>query len=79
MPNPAHAESSEFAPAESLSRDEIKDAELILTAFRTLLLLVIFAAPFVLNLEISFSRKEILLMALASVYNIGMGIASLFP
>lgn len=59
--------------------DQIRDAELILTAFRTLVLAVVFAAPRFLGLNTTYTRDEILLAALAGVYNIAMGVACLFP
>lgn len=60
-------------------QDEIKDAELILTAFRTLLLLVIWVAPLLFGIEAPFDAREVVLFGLAAVYNLGMGVASLFP
>lgn len=60
-------------------RQDIKDVELILAAFRTLLLGVICAAPFVFGAESHFETREILLMGIAGVYNIAMGVGSLFP
>ena len=67
---------------DAFARQDIKDVELILTAFRTVLLLVIFAAPFVFGVENpldQFDRREIMLMGVAGIYNIAMGVASLFP
>lgn len=58
---------------------EIKEAEFILTAFRTLLLLTLIAAPRILHIEEAYSRPAILLLLLATIYNIAMGVASLFP
>jgi hypothetical protein len=63
----------------SEQNSEIKDAELILTAFRTLLLLILALAPRVLNIEEAYSREAIVLLLLGGIYNIGMAIASLFP
>ena len=60
-------------------RDDIKDAELILTAFRTLLLLAIFFAPVVFAIERRFDGGEWVLLGLAAIYNLAMGISSLFP
>ncbi len=61
------------------ARQDIKDVELILTAFRTLLLLVIFAAPLVYGIENPFDQREIVLIGIAGAYNIATGIGSLFP
>lgn len=64
------------------ARQDIKDVELILTAFRTLLLLVIFVAPLVFGVENPFEifdRREIVLMGVAGIYNIAMGVSSLRP
>lgn len=66
-------------PADSFEGDDIRDAELMLTAFRTLLLLGIFAAPSIPRLDVNYDPREIVLIGLASIYNIAMGIASLFP
>jgi len=75
---------TKYVESASLGRDvemtdEIKDAEMILTAFRTLILAVVFAAPRILDIPISYNRGEIVLGALAGLYNIGMGVACLFP
>ncbi len=68
------------SPADdAFEREDIRDVELILAAFRTLLLGVICAAPFVFGVESSFDTREIALMAVAGVYNIAMGVGSLFP
>lgn len=60
-------------------RQDIQDVELILTAFRTLLLVVICAAPFILGVESSFETREILLMGIAGAYNIAIGVSILSP
>ena len=60
-------------------RDDIRDAELLLTAFRTLLLLVLAATPFVTRIEGALSMPSIALMAVGGIYNIAMGVACLFP
>jgi serine phosphatase RsbU (regulator of sigma subunit) len=67
------------SPVPDEARDDIKDVELILTAFRTLLLLVIITAPSLLHIQVVLEPREIVLMGLAGIYNIGMGIASLLP
>lgn len=66
-------------PVSDEPRDDIKDVELILTALRTLLLLVMITAPRLLHINVVLEPREIILMALAGVYNIGMGVASLLP
>jgi hypothetical protein len=43
------------------------------------LLLVIITAPTLLRVQVVFEPREIILMALAGIYNIGMGVASLLP
>ncbi len=60
-------------------RDDIRDAELLLAAFRTLLLVVLALAPYVLHVQEAFSPTSIGLMAVGGVYNIAMGVACLFP
>ena len=60
-------------------RDDIRDAELLLAAFRTLLIIVLAIAPYVLHVQEAFSPTSIGLMAVGGVYNIAMGIACLFP
>ncbi|HEX8464919.1 MAG TPA: PP2C family protein-serine/threonine phosphatase [Abditibacterium sp.] len=62
-----------------LDRDDIKDAELILTAFRSLLLLVLFLAPFWFESQRPASGQGLWLLGLAATYNLAMGIASLYP
>ncbi|PQV65491.1 Stage II sporulation protein E (SpoIIE) [Abditibacterium utsteinense] len=64
---------------DAFARQDIRDVELILTAFRTLLLLVIFVVPFAFGMENPFDRREIVLMGVAGIYNIAMGVGSLFP
>ncbi len=68
-----------IAANDSFERQDIRDVELILTAFRTLLLGVVCVAPFVFEAETGFETRQILLMAIAGIYNIAMGVASLFP
>lgn len=60
-------------------RDDIRDAELLLAAFRTLLILVLGASPYVLHTPQTFSPAAIGLMAVGGIYNIAMGVACLFP
>ena len=60
-------------------RDDIRDAELLLTAFRTLLLLVLAATPFVVRGQGPLSVPAMALMAVGGIYNIAMGVACLFP
>lgn len=59
--------------------EDIKDVELILAAFRTLLLGVICAAPLVFGVENNYEPRQIALIAVAGAYNIAMGLASLSP
>lgn len=74
-----------FAPPVATSdddqfeRQDIRDVELILAAFRTLLLAVMCAAPFVFGIENGFEPREIVLMGVAGAYNMAMGVGSLFP
>ncbi len=60
-------------------RDDIRDAELLLTAFRTLLLIVLGIAPRVLRIEDAYTAPEMALMAIGGIYNIAMAVACLFP
>ncbi|RYX85864.1 serine/threonine-protein phosphatase [bacterium] len=60
-------------------RDDIRDAELLLAAFRTLLLVVLAVSPFVLRVDEAFTIPAMSLMVLAGIYNIAMGVACLFP
>ena len=60
-------------------RDDIRDAELLLTAFRTLLLIVLGIAPRVFHIEDAYTVPAMALMALGGVYNIAMAVACLFP
>ncbi len=60
-------------------RDDIRDAELLLAAFRTLLLIALAISPLVLRNEDAFSPSAIALMGIAGVYNIAMAVACLFP
>lgn len=60
-------------------RDDVRDAELILTAFRTLLLVVLAIAPRIFNINEAYAPHSILLIAAAAIYNIVMGVACLFP
>ncbi|BCM93690.1 hypothetical protein IAD21_05581 [Abditibacteriota bacterium] len=59
-------------------RDDIRDAELLLAAFRTLLLVVLAISAFVMR-DAAFSVPAIALMVVAGIYNIAMGVACLFP
>jgi hypothetical protein len=60
-------------------RDDIRDAELLLTAFRTLLLIVLGVAPRVFHIEDAYSPLALALMAVGGIYNIAMAVACLFP
>ena len=57
----------------------IRDAELLLAALRTLLLLTLMAVPRVLGGDQTFAPSSIVLMAVAGVYNIFTIVASIFP
>lgn len=58
---------------------EIRDAELLLTAFRTLLLLALIVVPTALQIRDAYTPAQIWLMVIASVYNIGMVVACIYP
>ncbi len=60
-------------------RDDIRDAELLLTGFRTLLLIVLGVAPHVLHIEDAYSPQAMALMVVGGIYNIAMAVACLFP
>lgn len=68
----------DFGATEEVT-EESREAELILTAFRTLILLVIFVAPVLQGLSPNYETREIALAALAGIYNIAMGVACLSP
>ena len=57
----------------------IRDAELLLAALRTLLLLALAIAPRVLHISEAYQPGSIILMAIAGVYNIFTIVASIYP
>ncbi len=69
----------EIIPEDVFESQDIRDVELILAAFRTLLLAVICVAPLVFGLGFDFETRQIALIAVAGLYNIAMGISSLKP
>jgi len=71
-PSPKHAASTGL-------RDDIRDAELLLTAFRTLLIIVLGVAPRVLHINDAYTPQAMALMAVGGIYNISMAVACLFP
>lgn len=60
-------------------RDDIRDAELVLIVFRTLLLMVLALAPRVLDVQEAVDPRAIGMMVVAGVYNIVMAMACLAP
>ena len=67
------------APAPETGETAIRDAELLLAALRTLLLLTLAVAPRVLHVAEAYQPGSILLMAVAGVYNIFTIVASIYP
>ena len=76
-PAPIRLTSTKSSPAGL--RDDIRDAELLLAAFRTLLLIVLGVTPFVLHTPEAFTAPALALMAIGGIYNIAMATACLFP
>ena len=67
------------APPSPVGESAIRDAELLLAALRTLLLLSLAVAPRVLRIPEASQPITIILMAVAGVYNIFTIIGSVFP
>lgn len=66
-------------PVESEAGEAGHETELILVAFRTLLLLFLTAAPLFLSVREAYTRPAVALLVLGGAYNIAMGVACLFP